>query len=514
MIEITSQLRRLWEKQAETTSLLDQASAAYGPTEANKMLSSAHQYQQSHAAPEGVPTSFIPDYSPDSINRQVKVLPSSSTSYVDPRIINNLPRLDPGVAGKYMPNDDTVQFASEYDDLVGNRVKPDDNTGWAYSEVTPRRNHPMANLGVHELTHAATPALRIHNSRLSQLRHPLDFFKSVKTIGDDEGKSHDLQTTELSPEVSDAKRRYAQHTGNSTIMETPEDQQKFIDWSNSKDNPAAKMQTRRYSKQEADLAAQRLQPTPAKPPAWYNPFGSGTPMGPPITEADRALESQRLQREGQTGYMPAADSIWGQLDKMTPAQREYILGAIAKGKATRQTMPNPMEPKMANFSRKLAELAEESIVDVPIRCTPGFGCKRYFTEGEQAEIDREKAKILPMLFPTNADPVSSGLSSPLWSGIGKGTLGALLGAAAGAGVGNLTDNNVPLSGLLGGLLGGIGGGLYGVNNKARQNKQIVDLMQDLPVGADRGDVELFSNPQFKQQIARDFQRQLMRQGLK
>ena len=511
MIEITSQLRSLWEKQAETTSLLDQASAAYGPTEANKMLSSAHQYQQSHPAPEGIPTSFIPDYSPESINRQVEVLPSSHYDYYAP------PNLDPGVAGQYSMNDDTVQFMSEYDDLVGNKVKPDDNMGYNWPRFgmpTTRRNHPMANLGVHELTHAATPALRVHNSRFGKLRHPLDFVRSVKAFKADSNKSHDEQTAELSTELSDAKRRYAQFTGNSTIMETPEDQQKFIDWSHSKDNPNAKMQTRRYSKQEADLAAQRLQPTPAKPPAWYNPLGSGTPMGPPITEADRALESRRLQREGQTGYMPAVDSVWSQLDKMTPAQREYILGAIAKGKATRQTMPNPMEPKMANFSRKLAELAEESIVDVPIRCTPGFGCKRYFTEGEQAEIDREKAKILPMLFPTNADPVSSGLSSPLWSGLGKGTLGALLGAAAGAGAGSLTDNNVPLSGLLGGLLGGIGGGLYGVNNKARQNKQIVDLMQDLPVGADRGDVELFSNPQFKQQIARDFQRQLMRQGLK
>jgi hypothetical protein len=335
MIEITSQLRRLWEKQAETTSLLDQASAAYGPTEANKMLSSAHQYQQSHTAPEGVPTSFIPDYSPESINRQVEVLPSSSTSYF------GSPSLDRGVAGQYNMNDDTVQFMPEYDDLVGNEVKPDDNMGWHYPRfgmTTPRRNHPMANIGVHELTHAATPALRVHNSRFSKLRHPLDFLSSVKAFKADSNKSHDQQTSELPTEVSDAKRRYAQFTGNSTIMETPEDQQKFIDWSNSKDNPAAKMQTRRYSKQEADLAAQRLQPTAAKPPAWYNPFGSGTPMGPPITDVDRAVESLRLQREGQTGYMPAADSVWSQLDKMTPAQREYILGAIAKGKATRQTL--------------------------------------------------------------------------------------------------------------------------------------------------------------------------------
>ena len=386
MIEITSQLRSLWEKQAETTSLLDQASAAYGPTEANKMLSSAHQYQLSHTAPPGVPTLFIPDYSPKSINRQVEVLPSSYYANNTP---SNLPR-GTEVAGEYSGTDDTVRFRPEYANLVGNKVKPDDNILWNngqnHWQQVARRNHPMANIGVHELTHAATPALRIHNSHFNKILHPVDFVRSVKVLKADSNKSHDEQTAELATELSDAKRRYAQHTGNSTIMETPEDQQKFIDWSHSKDNPNAKMQTRRYSEREADLAAQRLQRTPAKPPAWYNPFGSGTPIGPAITESDRALESQRLQREGQTGYMPAVDSVWSQLDKMTPAQLEYILGAIAKSKATRQTMTNPMEPKMANFSRKLAELAEESIVDVPIRRTPGFGCKQAFDVGGRAVI--------------------------------------------------------------------------------------------------------------------------------
>ena len=181
MIEITSQLRSLWEKQAETTSLLDQASAAYGPTEANKMLSSAHQYQQSHPAPEGIPTSFIPDYSPDSINRQVEVLPYDAE------------RLDPGVAGQYSGDKDTVQFNPRLDDFVGNRVKPDDDVfkGNLLAGGYTRRNHPMANLGVHELTHAATPALRVHRSLFSRIRHPLDFSRSVKAFKADSNKPHD-----------------------------------------------------------------------------------------------------------------------------------------------------------------------------------------------------------------------------------------------------------------------------------------------------------------------------------
>ena len=163
--------------------------------------------------------------------------------------------------------------------------------------------------------------------------------------------------------------------------------------------------------------------------------------------------------------------------------------------------------------KKANTLASESIVDVPIRCTPGFGCKRYLTPQEAAEVALAKQQIMPDYLATEADPVSSQMSSPSWSAAGHGLLGALLGAGVGAGGGKLLGSNVPLSALLGGALGGIGGGLYGYGSKVRKNKEIEDLIEDLPVGADIGDIEVFSDPKLKQQLARDFQRQLVRRGL-
>lgn len=164
-------------------------------------------------------------------------------------------------------------------------------------------------------------------------------------------------------------------------------------------------------------------------------------------------------------------------------------------------------------SQDSSNFGTESIVDAPIKCTPGFGCKRYFTPQEQEEIDLAKAQIFPTLFPTSGDPVSSQMSSPAWSGIGHGALGALLGAAAGGGVGKLTGANLPLSLALGGLVGGLGGGLYGYGTKAHQNKELENLIQEMPVGADIGDIDLFNDPRLKAQMARDFQRQLVRKGL-
>ena len=170
-----------------------------------------------------------------------------------------------------------------------------------------------------------------------------------------------------------------------------------------------------------------------------------------------------------------------------------------------------------NWGNKKKESADisgaETIVDVPIRCTPGFGCKRYFTPAEQAEVDAAKAQMFPMLFPTQADPISSQLSSPAWAGLGTGLMGALLGAGGGAGVGALLEKSAPVGALIGGAAGGLGGLLYGYGSRARKNKEIEDLMEDLPVGADLGEVELFSDPRLKAQLARDFQRQLVRKGL-
>ena len=163
--------------------------------------------------------------------------------------------------------------------------------------------------------------------------------------------------------------------------------------------------------------------------------------------------------------------------------------------------------------KKANTLASESMVDVPIRCTPGFGCKRYMTPQETAEVAAAKQQLFPDYLATDADPISSQLSSPNWSAAGHGLLGALLGAGVGAGSGKLLDYNVPVSALIGGALGGLGGGLYGYGSRTRENKQIEDLIEDLPVGADIGDIEVFSDPGLKQQLARDFQRQLVRRSL-
>jgi len=173
-----------------------------------------------------------------------------------------------------------------------------------------------------------------------------------------------------------------------------------------------------------------------------------------------------------------------------------------------------LKESCADISEKKAEISSsESIVDVPIKCTPGFGCKRYFTKDEIDEIDKAKAKILPMLFSTPADPVSSGLSSPSWAGLGAGALGALLGGGLGGSVGALRGSNAPLGAAIGALLGGGAGAMYGYGKKVRKNKEIENLMQNLPVGADLGDVEVFSDPELKQQLARDFQRRLIQKGL-
>lgn len=169
---------------------------------------------------------------------------------------------------------------------------------------------------------------------------------------------------------------------------------------------------------------------------------------------------------------------------------------------------------LANLMTKQSALSsDDSIVDVPIKCTPGFGCKRYFTADEEAEVETAKAKMFPMIMPTDADPISAELSSPTWAGLGTGALGALLGGGAGAGLGAATGNNVPAAALLGALLGGVGGGVYGQAKKHRKNKGIQNLMLNMPVGADRGDIELFSDPKLKQQLARDFQRRLIQKGL-
>jgi hypothetical protein len=174
-------------------------------------------------------------------------------------------------------------------------------------------------------------------------------------------------------------------------------------------------------------------------------------------------------------------------------------------------IPNS-KPKKKKTEKK--SNANSFIADVPIVCTPGVGCKRLLTEAEKDEIESAKNNLFPKLFPQDYDSPSVMISSPEWSGIGYGALGAAgLGGVAGLGA-HLTNRNPLLYGAIAAALGGLGGGLYGYIRKNMKNKEIADLMEDLPVGGDIGDIALYSDPKIQASVSRDFQRQLMRQNLR
>lgn len=222
----------------------------------------------------------------------------------------------------------------------------------------------------------------------------------------------------------------------------------------------------------------------------YNPEGELTPE-----QAIKAIQSAKSDRDEGLPYF-------------------YILQSQEADGVPIDYANHPLNNLDFNSSKKQANtLGSGSIVDVPIKCTPGFGCKRNLTLDEMLEIEAAKERMFPSPLITDADPVSAQMSSPGWAGAGYGALGALLGAGVGAGAGKLTNSNIPLSALLGGTIGGLGAGLYGYGSKVLKNKKLEDLIENLPVGANIGDVEVFSDPKLKAQLARDLQRQLIRKGL-
>ena len=163
--------------------------------------------------------------------------------------------------------------------------------------------------------------------------------------------------------------------------------------------------------------------------------------------------------------------------------------------------------------RRKKKAEESSIANAPILCTPGFGCKRFFTPIEEEEVAAAKEKMFPSIFTTRADPIHTQMSSPEWAGVGTGMLGALLGGTAGYGFGSLVGGPAALTGVGGAAIGGGIGGLYGYINKLKKNKELEALITEMPVGADIGDVEMYSNPKIRQQLARDLQRQLIKKGI-
>lgn len=168
---------------------------------------------------------------------------------------------------------------------------------------------------------------------------------------------------------------------------------------------------------------------------------------------------------------------------------------------------------LTNLVLKQAGDPRVGFSDAQVKCTPGIGCKRLLSKAELAEVAAAEANMLPNLFAQQGDPVTSLVSSPGWAGIGHGILGAGLGGGAGYLGANMTNNNSALGSGIGAAAGGLLGLIYGAVNRTRTNNDIMDLMEDLPVGADIGDIETFHDPKIRAQIARDFQRQMLRRGL-
>jgi hypothetical protein len=219
----------------------------------------------------------------------------------------------------------------------------------------------------------------------------------------------------------------------------------------------------------------------------------------------------RSDADDKTGYPKCRPSK--RVSEDTPEttrsmSKEEKRKAVAQKRRAEAKPRKGKKPHMTSHNKESSSFASNSVVNAPIRCTPGFGCKRYLTPMEREEIAIAKAQMFPTLFPMNADPISSQLSSPAWAGIGTGLIGALLGAGVGGGVGAVLEKSMPMAALLGGATGGLGGLLYGFSSRARKNKEIEALIGDLPVGADLGDIEVLGDPKVKAQLARDFQRQL------
>lgn len=179
-----------------------------------------------------------------------------------------------------------------------------------------------------------------------------------------------------------------------------------------------------------------------------------------------------------------------------------------------KSIPNSKPQKKKKTEKKSNDQTLARIfADVPMICTPGIGCKRKLTAEELQEIADAQNNIFPNLMPRDYDPVSSMMSSPEWAGIGTGALGAIgLGGLGGLGA-SMTNRNPLLYGAIAAALGGLGGGLYGYLSKKRRNAELADIMEDLPIGGDIGDIELYSDPKTRAAVSRDFQRQLVRRGL-
>ena len=175
---------------------------------------------------------------------------------------------------------DTAAYYSSNDDNV--TVLPQFASSMATGPTTTRKLIP--NLGVHELTHAITPFsedVRNFSNNYQTTLPRLTRIANERKKEVEDGVPHDLTSAELTPELSDAKYMYSKSTGRSTIMTTPEEQKAFRDWAYSTANPSAVKQT-------------------------------------------------------DGSYGPTSDSVWGQLNNLTPEQQSYLMGSVVKGQTPQQ----------------------------------------------------------------------------------------------------------------------------------------------------------------------------------
>ena len=277
-----------------TTSYFDQLAARDGDLRATQAIDSARAFQRDYPKNPlpGYLRPYIPTYSPEDVNRQFPIVMREKEDDKGAKI--------------------NTSNAAAYDSYQedGISVRPPFAAGISTGPTTA--NNYMPTLGTHETTHAITPYANAHRrnlvptpiylgnptSKLESYFNPqagqdraLLAYADQAQAGRPKGIPHDNLPEELPSELSDYKKRYAQSTNASTIMDTPEKQKAFRDWVHSKANPRA----------------------------IQNPDGS---------------------------YAPSPTSVWGQMNQLTPEQQSYLMGSIVKG----QTPQQPTSTTYGNYA--------------------------------------------------------------------------------------------------------------------------------------------------------------------
>lgn len=109
--------------------------------------------------------------------------------------------------------------------------------------------------------------------------------------------------------------------------------------------------------------------------------------------------------------------------------------------------------------------------------------KRQLSQNELNEISDAKGNLLPKLFASNGDQISSQISNPLLSTLGGGLLGGGLLGGYGALLGKEFGPEYGLAGgLIGGGLGLLGGGTLSYFLKNQKNNNYIDSISRLPEG--------------------------------